>query len=358
MSIGRNDACPCGSGKKYKKCCGHYSVVSLNDIAVAEAVELQKQVTNYAISNYKEPIESFLDTRLKNFHIPEEFMEAFSFLMVNWYISTNKDEGKSIMERFIDDRLQTIQRPRVQNILKTWKEAKPSILKVLKSEKNQLVTEDMFSKEEVTVLTFNEARHVPVGSDVIGITIPFEEHQTFYTLYIDIPPNFVSKFEQTIQKWFEESGKESAVAFLKENYPEIVKLALLGEEGPLHIDEIEWVTPSHKDVAELFQRKVDSSMNPKIAVPVGMSLWYDYCKKENPRVRNKGIYAGALHLLVERLLSPNETRTFKEIGEAYEASASSISSRMKQMEEVLREHLKEWSEKLQDVTNEKEVVVK
>ena len=22
LKIGRNDACPCGSGKKYKKCCG------------------------------------------------------------------------------------------------------------------------------------------------------------------------------------------------------------------------------------------------------------------------------------------------------------------------------------------------
>jgi len=22
MKIGRNDPCPCGSGKKYKKCCG------------------------------------------------------------------------------------------------------------------------------------------------------------------------------------------------------------------------------------------------------------------------------------------------------------------------------------------------
>ncbi|MCY0903282.1 MAG: SEC-C metal-binding domain-containing protein [Firmicutes bacterium] len=22
VSIGRNDPCPCGSGKKYKKCCG------------------------------------------------------------------------------------------------------------------------------------------------------------------------------------------------------------------------------------------------------------------------------------------------------------------------------------------------
>ena len=22
MKVGRNDPCPCGSGKKYKKCCG------------------------------------------------------------------------------------------------------------------------------------------------------------------------------------------------------------------------------------------------------------------------------------------------------------------------------------------------
>ncbi|MCU0656380.1 MAG: SEC-C domain-containing protein [Polyangiaceae bacterium] len=22
LKVGRNDACPCGSGKKYKKCCG------------------------------------------------------------------------------------------------------------------------------------------------------------------------------------------------------------------------------------------------------------------------------------------------------------------------------------------------
>ena len=26
--IGRNDSCPCGSGKKYKKCCGSLDVVA------------------------------------------------------------------------------------------------------------------------------------------------------------------------------------------------------------------------------------------------------------------------------------------------------------------------------------------
>ena len=24
VKIGRNDPCPCGSGKKYKKCCGRF----------------------------------------------------------------------------------------------------------------------------------------------------------------------------------------------------------------------------------------------------------------------------------------------------------------------------------------------
>ena len=34
MSVPRNDPCPCGSGKKYKKCCG--SVIALQPVASAE----------------------------------------------------------------------------------------------------------------------------------------------------------------------------------------------------------------------------------------------------------------------------------------------------------------------------------
>ena len=33
MSVGRNDPCPCGSGKKYKRCCG--AVVPINPVPVA-----------------------------------------------------------------------------------------------------------------------------------------------------------------------------------------------------------------------------------------------------------------------------------------------------------------------------------
>ena len=36
MKIGRNDPCPCGSGKKYKKCCGLQSAVEVRSPATGK----------------------------------------------------------------------------------------------------------------------------------------------------------------------------------------------------------------------------------------------------------------------------------------------------------------------------------
>jgi hypothetical protein len=37
MPVGRNDPCPCGSGKKYKKCCG--AVVPIKSVSILHAAE-------------------------------------------------------------------------------------------------------------------------------------------------------------------------------------------------------------------------------------------------------------------------------------------------------------------------------
>ncbi|NLM68159.1 MAG: hypothetical protein GX180_13450, partial [Enterococcus sp.] len=37
QKIGRNDPCPCGSGKKYKRCCGRTSNAKLNQLSSREA---------------------------------------------------------------------------------------------------------------------------------------------------------------------------------------------------------------------------------------------------------------------------------------------------------------------------------
>lgn len=347
MRVGRNDSCPCGSGRKYKKCCGHHSVISLNDLVAAETVQILNQVTKFAITNYKTKIEKYLDERLKNFNIPQEFFEPFSFLMINWYVATHPiEENKTIMERFVEENVESIKRPRVQNIIQSWNCAKPSILKVVKSQNNQLVTTDLFSNEEMTVLTFNEARHVPDGSIVIGITIPFDNQYTFYTLYLDIPPHYASKFEQTISQWMEQSDYSNPKEFLIESYPEIVKLALLGEESPLQAEDITWDSPSHEEVAKAFQNEIIEIENYELANHIGIALWHKYCSVENPRIRNTGIYAGALHYLVESIISPTKRNTFKSLAEMYEANASSISQRSKQMEEILQNDMNKWKQKI------------
>ncbi|MCV9884503.1 SEC-C metal-binding domain-containing protein [Metabacillus halosaccharovorans] len=41
MDISRNDQCPCGSGKKHKKCCMNDTDVSLHSILDRELTELQ-----------------------------------------------------------------------------------------------------------------------------------------------------------------------------------------------------------------------------------------------------------------------------------------------------------------------------
>ncbi|WP_303968793.1 SEC-C metal-binding domain-containing protein, partial [Sporosarcina ureae] len=34
--VGRNDSCPCGSGKKYKKCCERNEAVTVEDLLTDE----------------------------------------------------------------------------------------------------------------------------------------------------------------------------------------------------------------------------------------------------------------------------------------------------------------------------------
>ena len=49
MKIGRNDPCPCGSGKKYKKCCLNRMVASGPKMSVEF---LQKEPTDFEYINF------------------------------------------------------------------------------------------------------------------------------------------------------------------------------------------------------------------------------------------------------------------------------------------------------------------
>jgi hypothetical protein len=55
-SVGMNESCPCGSGKKYKKCCGAKEAVSITHVIEGEIDDLQKRLIHFALDHYEEEI--------------------------------------------------------------------------------------------------------------------------------------------------------------------------------------------------------------------------------------------------------------------------------------------------------------
>ena len=54
--VGRNDPCPCGSGKKYKKCHGKQQTVSINDLVNEELFQVRQQFFSENRRRYRRSI--------------------------------------------------------------------------------------------------------------------------------------------------------------------------------------------------------------------------------------------------------------------------------------------------------------
>ena len=59
MKIGRNEKCPCGSGKKYKKCCEFLGVPVINDQGM-----IREEIQN---PGYIGSLIEFCDENLKDY---------------------------------------------------------------------------------------------------------------------------------------------------------------------------------------------------------------------------------------------------------------------------------------------------
>lgn len=108
MSVGRNETCPCGSGKKYKKCCG---VVT----SIEEARKIREQKLKTDIQAALERLNKYVMTQSpekmqearKQFaqEIGLDYEEVISTEWVlhfyNWYLFEAREKGMSMLQRFL-----------------------------------------------------------------------------------------------------------------------------------------------------------------------------------------------------------------------------------------------------------------
>ena len=374
--IGRNEKCPCGSGKKYKKCCGRSSVVSIDTLRDKSIKELQWDILRFAIGHYHSDVDAIVNERMQTMKIPDQdSQEAIRFMLTNWAVFNKPvHNGQRVIDLFIEKNLGSMKRPQLKEILPTWSKGLPVVAKVASKENGYVTIEDVPSgfSRKVKIIEDGRYEKTEIGNILLGIVVPIgEQEYNFFTSFFDIPLAQTSQFEKEIKQFYETNGVTSNVeAFTAFIFPDFLELLLLGgsrsnsssdtkteteaetkvesttpvetpDEAEAPAADLEWIRDEHKAVADLFQETMKEHEGSDEYVKHGLDLWNKYCQEKDPNLRKPAIYAAAVHYLVDGVNAVGTTQ--KAVAELYGVSAASMAQKYRDMADSLENELKELS---------------
>ncbi|ANB61313.1 YecA family protein [Anoxybacteroides amylolyticum] len=219
MFVGRNDLCPCGSGKKYKKCC-------MNKDRVTEISRVRQERFFQLKTELIEKIQGFLGEKLsffehynvkKAFHRElkplknkdrlEHFLPVWSVLFyryknglrgIEWFYEENK--GKLSNEE--------------RNMVETWMALVPRLVQIVDKEEAGVIVEDRFTSQQL-FMPFCETMYeaVPWGG-IFSFIEPFGEGHYIHGLtFIESPDGVERAYKQIIQRLAETGASYEQVVF-------------------------------------------------------------------------------------------------------------------------------------------------
>lgn len=158
--VGRNDPCPCGSGKKYKKCCLNKDqsnrvsqLVQRERTSVEPGDSLRRKIVRFMereeFKKYVIPAVRLYWKTLEEGLEPEPMSDTEVLSFNEWFIHDYilPDHGKPLITVFLE-RNPELQKEELQ-ILKDWQETYISVYQITRVEVGQGVYgEDIFSGEE------------------------------------------------------------------------------------------------------------------------------------------------------------------------------------------------------------------
>lgn len=337
--INRNEPCPCGSGKKYKRCCGAGEAVSINTIIESEIDELQKQILHFAYSHFGPDILDDFESFEEMIELDDEQeREFFEFIHTIWFsLFERLEDGETIIEKFIQTQIGKIKRPKLKQILQSWTSARTIAGKVVSFDDNNLRVEDGLSSEQIDALVTSISPTVKEGSFIIGILVPYGQNYVFFPSAFDLPELTPEDAFSYIKDCSLNADYESPQEYLTDFFMEVLsEIPMI--KGVLDVDAIEWPAPVYKEVVDLYRERVALLAPPPI-VDIGVILWTHYVQRKKKRIQNPNLYAAALHYLLSMIAPMNEIYTQKELAEQYGVNARSISSIVSELDEILAEDI-------------------
>ncbi|MGD7052929.1 SEC-C metal-binding domain-containing protein [Sutcliffiella horikoshii] len=338
--IGRNDSCPCGSGKKYKKCC-EKKQDNLDKVLESEVMGLQVEMMRFAYEKFASELETVSSKYLHKFSLDEMKEEAFNELLHLWYMFTVKrDNGLTIVEEFAAVQEGKFSRPQVKEWAESWQKAYPSVYKVANVRGETYTMEDFFTKEKEKVTYIGREDSLSKNELVIGMFVSFKQAKVV----------FMSTFERGVLEAIrleEKLAEEFAEVDIRAQFPDLAGKMVEFELSEEDVQQLPVQDEAQERVLDLFAEGAKKRGYPKRFFEFASMLWSIYCMKESPMIRNEQNYAAALIYFLDTYFTKNQQETQKALAEEFGISAGSVSSTFRKLDEVLQPVIQTFEEDIE-----------
>ncbi|WP_418301113.1 SEC-C domain-containing protein [Lysinibacillus fusiformis] len=312
--VKRNDPCPCGSGKKYKKCCEGKQQVTVETVQIEELERVlqtfyleypeRKDVRAYIehVGTWQPKLGSVLQREL----IEAIALDDFFF-----------HQEPSIWKSYLKKTKKKAVRPSTVKVLEDWSHPALFIGTVSVVEEKYFKASHLLTNEELYIRRENN-KPIPEGMQVFAFILPDGTkkltHYLAVSTLIFFPEDHLKVFEE-FKKNFEASEKKVG-AFLKEEHLAFWELLVSnGYKGEEFTNFESTVLTQVKEFLE---------QNDRETAPI-LELLEDYLIEGQPTARKEAaIAAGAIRYGQEKELFESLSMTVKEIAATFDISASSL----------------------------------
>ena len=226
MTVGRNDPCPCGSGKKYKKCCMKKSnVVQLREFKVEQFYQKKLRLVNQLSDFIYERVSNNLYYRLKSEFKDRaklKFDKDLGGLLDFWlYFFYRYENGMRGIEWFLTEKGHRLSEEEFV-MAKRWAELRPKLVQAIDKTDSQVVFLDFFTKEKFLVSAYHE--NIPFFTpwySTLALLEPLEGEFYFNGVRTQASPNGFHKAIMLVQSLMKQTGLDHEQVFI-EYYPELL----------------------------------------------------------------------------------------------------------------------------------------
>lgn len=362
---GRNDPCPCGSGKKYKKCCmGREQVVSLDRVRHDRAYRrLLTDLQEYCLGLQHRELEWAEAEFFTAGEDEEELDDADYYAWLDWVgfsyrLSTT---GESVLASFAAQRSDPTERA----LLDAWAGTRPGLYAVAASSDGLQRLRDCVTGEEFRVDMAGSPAPLP-GALLEGRLLPVGEvYRPGYVLNettVELLPHLQPLLEAELVRMRKAEPDAGWDELFRERWPivrDLLMLAAMALEGhaPLHLpparpgqslgrfDPPEGAPIAWGAVADAVGSFLHAGRTPLAAQQSARRLWLDATALLNPRVTRIATWAAGVAYTFLHHVYQEET-TQAEIAADFGVSVSAVGARAREISAVLT--IEPWDDRYVD----------